>query len=265
MHQSYETAALDASPPYWETTVITPSGFLGPDDICVDGMPVGNFFSFAWNLLVSMSFQFVGFLLTYLLHTTHAAKNGSRAGLGVTMIQLGIYLKQRADHPELIEIPDGFGGPPIGGPGSDGTGSVQPDLLDTSWSWWGGVAPPIASPTPTAASAAASSIMTSLAGTLPTPSSSLGGMFDASDPSATQRLVSNTTMPTLGQFETEELVRMSANASEAMAFLFVTVGSFLLIGAVLNYWRAVRWARAVRSGTAGPSNDSEARLDTSSL
>lgn len=81
-------------------------------------MPVGNVFSFAWNLLVSMSFQFVGasmssrdeshsvrrgrstdfwsdhldagFLLTFILHTTHAAKNGSRAGLGITLIQLGV-------------------------------------------------------------------------------------------------------------------------------------------------------------------------------
>lgn len=51
---------MDTTPPYWETTVITPGGVLGPDDICVDGLPVGNFFGFAWNLLVSMSFQFVG-------------------------------------------------------------------------------------------------------------------------------------------------------------------------------------------------------------
>lgn len=58
--QSYEAAALDSTPPYWETTIITPQGLLGPDDICVDGMPVGNLFSFAWSLLVSMSFQFVG-------------------------------------------------------------------------------------------------------------------------------------------------------------------------------------------------------------
>lgn len=64
--------------------------------ILVEGMPVGSLFGFAWNLLgkfsspytcislysyimimiiiVSASFQFVGFLLTYLLHTSHAAK-----------------------------------------------------------------------------------------------------------------------------------------------------------------------------------------------
>ena len=43
--------------------------------------------------MISMSFQYVGFLLTYLLHTTHAAKNGSRAGLGITLVQTGFSLK----------------------------------------------------------------------------------------------------------------------------------------------------------------------------
>lgn len=43
--------------------------------------------------MISMSFQWVGFLLTYLLHTTHAAKNGSRAGLGITLVQAGFSLK----------------------------------------------------------------------------------------------------------------------------------------------------------------------------
>lgn len=52
---------------------------------------------FANTTLVSMSFQFVGFLLTYLLHTTHAAKNGSRAGLGITLIQYGFYMRSRSD------------------------------------------------------------------------------------------------------------------------------------------------------------------------
>jgi hypothetical protein len=59
----------------------------------VDGLPVGSIFSFVWNAMISMSFQLVGFLLTYLLHTTHAAKNGSRAGLGLTLVQYGFYMK----------------------------------------------------------------------------------------------------------------------------------------------------------------------------
>lgn len=43
--------------------------------------------------MISMSFQLVGFLFTYLLHTTHAAKNGSRAGLGITLVQYGFTMK----------------------------------------------------------------------------------------------------------------------------------------------------------------------------
>ena len=63
----------------------------------IDSLPTGSLFSFLWNMLVSISFQFVGFLLTYLLHTTHAAKLGSRAGLGVTLIQYGFSMRSRTD------------------------------------------------------------------------------------------------------------------------------------------------------------------------
>lgn len=94
--QTYEQAAADAAPPYWETTILAP-GLGGSDEVYIDGMPVGSFFSFVWNGLISMSFQLVGFLLTYLLHSTHAAKNGSRAGLGVTLINYGFYLKGGED------------------------------------------------------------------------------------------------------------------------------------------------------------------------
>lgn len=66
---------------------------IASDEVFVDGLPVGSIFSFVWNAMISMSFQLVGFLLTYLLHTTHAAKNGSRAGLGLTLVQYGFYMK----------------------------------------------------------------------------------------------------------------------------------------------------------------------------
>ncbi|KAJ5190413.1 uncharacterized protein N7498_009398 [Penicillium cinerascens] len=88
---SYEEAAADATPPYWETTIVAPG--IASDEVYVDGLPVGSAFSFVWNAMISMSFQLVGFLLTYLLHTTHAAKNGSRAGLGLTLVQYGFYMK----------------------------------------------------------------------------------------------------------------------------------------------------------------------------
>lgn len=83
---SYEEAAADASPEYWESTVISP---MYEDEVFVQGLPVGNIANFVWNGLVSVAFQFVGFVLCYLLHTSHAAKHGSRAGLGVTFIFYG--------------------------------------------------------------------------------------------------------------------------------------------------------------------------------
>ncbi|KAL4930729.1 metal homeostatis BSD2 family protein [Aspergillus undulatus] len=107
---SYEEAAADATPPYWETTIVAPG--ISSDEVYVDGLPVGSIFSFVWNAMISMSFQLVGFLLTYLLHTTHAAKNGSRAGLGLTLVQYGFYMKggsesgSSGDPDEHITPPD---------------------------------------------------------------------------------------------------------------------------------------------------------------
>jgi len=80
----------------------------------IEGLPTGTLFSFLWNMLVSISFQFVGFLLTFLLHTTHAAKYGSRAGLGVTLIQYGFALRTK------VEIPNGSGYDSTEGSNSEG-------------------------------------------------------------------------------------------------------------------------------------------------
>ena len=79
---------------------------MSSDEVYVDGLPVGSVFSFVWNGMISMSFQLVGFLLTYLLHTTHAAKHGSRAGLGMTLVQYGFYMSGSSD-----------GSPDTGNPG----------------------------------------------------------------------------------------------------------------------------------------------------
>lgn len=112
MPPTYEQAAADAAPPYWETTILAP-GMGGPDDVYVEGMPVGSVFSFIWNCMISTSFQFVGFLLTYLLHSSHAAKNGSRAGLGITCIQYGFFMKGATDgDPPVMSGPDGYADPP---------------------------------------------------------------------------------------------------------------------------------------------------------
>ena len=93
--QSYAAAQLDVVPPYWETTVHAPSGMVPGADMIIDDLPSGSVWIFALNLLISFLFQLVGFLLTYLLHTSHAAKYGSRAGLGLTLIQFGFYSRSQ--------------------------------------------------------------------------------------------------------------------------------------------------------------------------
>ncbi|KAF9913854.1 Nedd4 interacting protein [Lobosporangium transversale] len=85
---AYKTAALDVSPAYHETNL--PPGFTDEDDmLLVEGLPVGGLLGFMWNMIISVSFQFVGFFLTYLLHTSHATKEGSKTGLGITLVSMG--------------------------------------------------------------------------------------------------------------------------------------------------------------------------------
>lgn len=144
---------LDAAPPYFDTTVHAPGlggiggsggGSGGLEEILIEGLPLGNPFSFFWSLLVSMSFQFVGFLLTTLLSTSHAAKNGSRAGLGVTLIQYGLYLGSQGE--------DVFNNGPVGDGGSAG-GDSGKDEWAASWGVAGGSDGSAAEATPTGAAA----------------------------------------------------------------------------------------------------------------
>ena len=186
--------------------------------------------------------------MTYLLHTTHAAKNGSRAGLGITLIQLGVrprlsvrmlvaddfhqlYLKQRIDHPEQFDDSVMIG--PGDATGLEGAAGPNPSAELQTWSWWGGSSLP-------PAETVASSTMTAL-GALPTQLHGvLSSALDVSDPDA---IVNGTKgMPSLGHIGGESMgrLRMSGAANEYMAFILVTVGAFLLIGGCLNYWRAVR-------------------------
>lgn len=46
---SYEQAAADAVPSYWESSVLT--GGLDPDELYIEGLPVGSFLSFVGNVL----------------------------------------------------------------------------------------------------------------------------------------------------------------------------------------------------------------------
>jgi len=124
---TYEQAAADATPPYWETTILAPG--MSSDEVYVDGLPVGSIFSFVWNGMISMSFQLVGFLLTYLLHTTHAAKHGSRAGLGLTLVQYGFYMTGSSDSNKETGNPGQFS---TSSPPDPNSHSFDPNSVDGS-------------------------------------------------------------------------------------------------------------------------------------
>ena len=75
-----------------------------------------------------MSFSLVGFLLTYLLHTTHAAKNGSRAGLGVTLVQYGFYMLHRSSDPTGT-LPNDANGSPFAPPQDPNSHDFDPNTV----------------------------------------------------------------------------------------------------------------------------------------
>ncbi|CCM04259.1 uncharacterized protein FIBRA_06426 [Fibroporia radiculosa] len=99
-YYTYSEAQADAAPAYWEMTVHAPSVLAAAGEMIVDDLPTGSLIFFVSTAFISYFFQFVGFVLTYLLHTTHAAKYGSRTGLGLTMIQYGFYSRTAQDEGE---------------------------------------------------------------------------------------------------------------------------------------------------------------------
>ena len=58
-------------------------------DMLIDDLPTGSVVVFVSTTLISWFFQLPGFLLTYLLHGSHAGRLGSQAGLALTLIQFG--------------------------------------------------------------------------------------------------------------------------------------------------------------------------------
>ncbi|KAH9481429.1 Metal homeostatis protein BSD2 [Psilocybe cubensis] len=141
---SYLEAQQDTVPPYWETTVHAPAGLDGTGDMIIDDLPTGSFLVFCLNIFISFFFQFIGFLLTYLLHTSHAAKFGSRAGLGLTLIQYGFYSRTMNFNEDSNRTDpsagDGWDSPPAAPVPSDSvsdtSSTVQPEVLSATSKDW---------------------------------------------------------------------------------------------------------------------------------
>lgn len=240
---AYEVAAADAAPPYWETTIIGgPGGFhpLAPggagwtpggphvgalEDLIIEGLPLGNFFGLAWNLLVSMSFQFIGFLLTYLLHTTHAARCGSRAGLGITLVQYGFYLRTRAAQMMDGTLPDDMMGPGADPPIS----TEQPNRI----SWW----------------SESAGVQQSTTDEQSTPALLARGIHfvlrQAAEATATTTASNGTLADALAADENTTVNLPSAESMSAstewLAFILMGLGWFILLTSLFSYWRVHRW------------------------
>ncbi|KAF9474245.1 hypothetical protein BDN70DRAFT_885030 [Pholiota conissans] len=137
---SYLEAQADAVPTYWETTIHAPAGLDG-SHLIIDDLPTGSFLVFCLNIFISFFFQFVGFLLTYLLHTSHAAKFGSRAGLGLTLIQYGFYSRAFARDDQQMEedaaMPaDSWGQPAASSSSSTPTPTTSTQMMTPSSRDW---------------------------------------------------------------------------------------------------------------------------------
>lgn len=111
-------ASADSAPSYWDTIVHNPTGVDLNGDMIIEELPTGSVLIFALTTLISWFFQLPGFILSYLLHTTHAGRFGSQAGLALTLIQWGF-----GSSTVMGPFPDE---PPPPGPGPDAGGPPPP-------------------------------------------------------------------------------------------------------------------------------------------
>lgn len=204
---------MDAVPGYWENTILAPSGPMDGDMI-IDGLPIGSIFAFLWNLLVSVSFQFVGFLLTYLLHMTHASKYGSRAGLGVTLIQYGFYMRS----------PD-----------------VNVPQAGEDWSW---------SPSSNEDGEAVPSegLSSAIAGIHNSTRSILQSITRSPLPASDH----NATLIPDPSNDSTTWYAADVTMADWFAFMMMTIGWFILLTSLLGFWRVKRWERGVQASVAAP-------------
>lgn len=112
----------DPAPPYVEETLIT--SLVESGDVLIDGLPVGNMTSFVMTCFISALFDFLGYFMTSILATSHANKHGARAGLGITLIRIGLLLKYQMSHGHYDDDE-----PPLPSPSPETSGHSPEDLL----------------------------------------------------------------------------------------------------------------------------------------
>ena len=159
--------------------------------------------------VLTAPFPLPGFLLTYVLHTSHAAKFGSRAGLGITLIQYGLYLRARAE--EMIKT----GKFPSDGLEPDDSMSDPTGILGSGW-----------------------------IGDIPKHVTSTGEVapeFPNLESAEEWRLAHNLTKEEMWNLPSAEQV---GEANEWLSFILMTVGWFLLITSIGGFWRVKRFGES---------------------
>lgn len=166
-------------------------------------------------------------MVTQLLHTSHAAKHGSRAGLGITLIQYALYLQSRADtlQKELDhgQIPPELVGAFPSYNQTDGTILHMPgEQMNNGGGLFG---PP-----------AAEDMATTTASLLP----------DGSTPTQPAAPSMLSGLPEMQREGLEQAMEMSSMANDWLSYMLMFIGAALLLGAVLSYYKAWRWAKRIR-------------------
>ncbi|KAJ3342852.1 hypothetical protein HDU93_000982 [Gonapodya sp. JEL0774] len=121
------------------TTVVRPASYANPfldryqvsdeGEFLVEGVPVGTWPVFAVNVVASVVFDFVGFMVTFFLATSHAAREGSRAGLGITLVRYGLIVLHRARRQLAGGVPGSGSDDPLG----DDDGVDAGDPVGNEW------------------------------------------------------------------------------------------------------------------------------------
>jgi len=119
--------------------VHAPAGLDLNGDMLIDELPTGSVLVFVLTTLTSWFFQLPGFILTYLLHGTHAGRFGSQAGLALTLIQWGLGTTVMGAFPTSGDPPPPPPPLPSDEPGFDSAGSQPGSTLPVGGTSQGGM------------------------------------------------------------------------------------------------------------------------------
>jgi Protein of unknown function (DUF2370) len=239
------TASADSAPSYWETTVHAPSALDLNGDMIIDELPTGSVLMFAFTTLISWSFQLPGFLLTYLLHGTHAGRFGSLAGLALTFIQWGFGATVMGAFPPSEEPPSRPDDFRHGHHGHHGHGSPPSGL-------GGGTLPADGSLPPIEGIPGASEMLGN---------STMGGSGNGTGPMLGDMR---------GEHEWVSFVLMTFGPPLFFIFLFISstlllntkqTGWFLLLTCLIGYFRVKRFELSVRASRTNPLSAEDIQQD----